>query len=224
MWSRKNDKCVVCGTIDKRHKGNGMCGVCWSRNWEKINPESRIKRTKKWKEKNPERFKNIHNESVRNWRKKYPEKVKKICKNWRENHKDKSRELNKEWRKNNIEKERKNKKEYVLNRLHNDPRFKIKHYVSSLLRKRLHSRFSSKKGKSTFSFLPYTVDELKIYLENLFKPGMSWVNYGDWHIDHIKPDCKFDYKNVEDEEFQKCWALENLQPLWAEENLRKSNK
>ena len=80
----------------------------------------------------------------------------------------------------------------------------------------------SKGGKSTFSFLPYTVDDLIKHLKSKFKDGMSWKNYGKWHIDHIKPDCSFDYKSVEDEEFQKCWALDNLQPLWAIDNFRKN--
>lgn len=53
---------------------------------------------------------------------------------------------------------------------------------------------------------------------------MSWDNYGEWHIDHKIPDCKFNYISVNDKEFQKCWALKNLQPLWAIENLRKGSK
>lgn len=82
----------------------------------------------------------------------------------------------------------------------------------------------SKNGKSTFTFLPYTIDDLIEHLERLFTVGMTWDNYGYWHIDHKIPDSSFNYKNVEDEEFQKCWALENLQPLWAEDNIKKGYK
>jgi hypothetical protein len=53
---------------------------------------------------------------------------------------------------------------------------------------------------------------------------MSWENYGKWHIDHITPLSSFDIQNYNDENFKKCWSLENLQPLWAEDNLKKSNK
>ena len=53
---------------------------------------------------------------------------------------------------------------------------------------------------------------------------MSWDNYGEWHIDHILPDSSFYYVSTEDDEFKKCWALSNLQPLWAIDNLKKSNK
>lgn len=63
---------------------------------------------------------------------------------------------------------------------------------------------------------------LKEFLESKFKQGMSWENHGEWHIDHIKPCCKFD---LEDEEEQKkCFHYTNLQPLWAKENLSKGGK
>lgn len=76
------------------------------------------------------------------------------------------------------------------------------------------------------SKLGYNIDELKNHLEEQFKDGMSWDNYGfyGWHIDHIMPVSSFKYSSVEDDGFKECWALSNLQPLWAEENMSKSNK
>ena len=53
---------------------------------------------------------------------------------------------------------------------------------------------------------------------------MNWNNYGKWHIDHVRPDRSFNYKSVKDKEFQECWALKNLQPLWAIDNLKKGGK
>ena len=53
---------------------------------------------------------------------------------------------------------------------------------------------------------------------------MNWENYGEWHIDHIYPQSKLPYDSMEHPNFLKCWALDNLQPLWAEENRKKSNK
>jgi len=53
---------------------------------------------------------------------------------------------------------------------------------------------------------------------------MTWANYGEWHIDHKRPISSFNIVSVDCKEFGECWALENLQPLWADENLRKSNK
>ena len=89
---------------------------------------------------------------------------------------------------------------------------------------RLKQRLINKNKKSTFDILNYTVDDLKKHLESKFQPGMSWSNYGEWEIDHIKPDSLFKYNSTDDEEFKECWALDNLQPLWAKENRSKGNK
>ena len=51
---------------------------------------------------------------------------------------------------------------------------------------------------------------------------MSWNNYGEWHVDHIKPCAKFDLS--EEEQQKKCFNYKNLQPLWGEDNLKKGDK
>jgi hypothetical protein len=53
---------------------------------------------------------------------------------------------------------------------------------------------------------------------------MTWMNYGEWHIDHILPIDSFNFQSYEDYQFKECWSLENLQPLWAIDNIRKGNK
>lgn len=58
----------------------------------------------------------------------------------------------------------------------------------------------------------------------MFQPGMTWENYGKWHIDHKTPDSWFQYNSINDDGFKKSWALENLQPMWAKDNLSKGNK
>ncbi len=70
----------------------------------------------------------------------------------------------------------------------------------------------------------YPVLELMKHLEKQFKDGMNWENYGEWHIDHIIPVSIFNFTKPEHEDFKKCWALKNLQPLWAVKNLSKGNK
>ena len=70
----------------------------------------------------------------------------------------------------------------------------------------------------------YTKYELKEHLESQFTGGMSWDNMNEWHIDHIRPVSSFDFDSTEHPDFKKCWALNNLQPLWAEDNLRKNDK
>ena len=78
-------------------------------------------------------------------------------------------------------------------------------------------------GKS-FDRLGYTVEELYKSLESHFTDGMSWDNMDEWHIDHIKPVVLFNFTTYDCEDFKKCFALENLQPLWALDNLKKGAK
>lgn len=73
------------------------------------------------------------------------------------------------------------------------------------------------------SLVGYSVEELKTHIERQFLRGMSWVNMADWHIDHIVPKSSFTYSSPEDESFKACWALTNLRPLWAKDNLSKSD-
>ena len=61
---------------------------------------------------------------------------------------------------------------------------------------------------------------VKLHMESLFKEGMTWNNHGEWHIDHIIP---ISSGKTEDEVVKLC-HYSNLQPLWAEENLLKSDK
>jgi hypothetical protein len=70
----------------------------------------------------------------------------------------------------------------------------------------------------------YTLKDLKKYLEKSFLPGMSWENYGQWHVDHRVPLSVFNFEKPEDNDFKRCWALSNLQPLWSIENIKKNNK
>lgn len=81
------------------------------------------------------------------------------------------------------------------------------------------SRFNKPKEEKTIDYLGYSASDLKIHIEKLFKDGMSWENHGDWHIDHIIPVSSFD-KNVSPAVVN---SLDNLQPLWAYENLSKGS-
>lgn len=101
-----------------------------------------------------------------------------------------------------------------------NPNFTIRRRISDQVRKAI----NGKGGLSTFAFLPYTPEQLKLSLESKFKDGMTWGNYGDWHIDHIKPQSLFNIKELGDNEFLGCWSLDNLQPLWASENCSKGAK
>jgi len=72
----------------------------------------------------------------------------------------------------------------------------------------------------------YTVEDLKSHIEKQFDTDMNWDNYGlnGWHIDHKIPRGAFNYSKTTDDDFKRCWALKNLQPLWAKENIRKGKR
>jgi len=92
------------------------------------------------------------------------------------------------------------------------------------LRQRLVGCLKEKYKSKNFTLIfGYSLDDLKIHLERQFIKGMSWDNYGDWHVDHIIPVSHFSYKSIKDEDFKACWALTNLRPLWAKENYKKSS-
>lgn len=81
-----------------------------------------------------------------------------------------------------------------------------------------------KAGRSWREFVPYTLDDLMAHLERQFLPGMTWANRGEWHIDHIRPLCSFKFTTPDDAEFRAAWALSNLRPLWALDNIRKNGR
>jgi hypothetical protein len=98
---------------------------------------------------------------------------------------------------------------------------------SQTLRHNIGSRMAAclrgiKRDKGLFSRLNYSLESLIAHLESKFTDGMSWENYGKWHVDHIKPCALFDMTKPED--FQQCWSLSNLQPLWALDNYKKGVK
>lgn len=67
-----------------------------------------------------------------------------------------------------------------------------------------------------------SIPELRAHLERQFSPGMSWANYGKWHIDHIQPLASFDLSD--DANLRAACHFTNLQPLWARDNLSKGSK
>ena len=109
---------------------------------------------------------------------------------------------------------------YLNEKKKKDPIFKMIRNFRARIPKILKKKNVSKKN-SMLKILGCTASELKKYLENKFKQGMNWDNYGsDWHVDHIIP---YDTaKSVE--EVEKLTHYSNLQPLWGKENLKKSNK
>lgn len=124
-----------------------------------------------------------------------------------------------EWNRKNRDRVRK----YVRKRYVDNPLYKLRCLLSSRVVKTL-SRNGSYKNNKTIELLGGSLVQVKAYIESLFKPGMTWSNHGlhSWHLDHIKPCASFDL--TDPEQRRACFHYTNLQPLWAEENLTKSDK
>jgi hypothetical protein len=109
-------------------------------------------------------------------------------------------------RRNKLEKERRSK----------DPIYKFIQYLRNSFNRYI------RKTHSTFEYIGIDKEDFIRYIESKFQPKMSWKNYGEWHIDHIRPLSSF---NLNDEkEIYIAWNYTNLQPLWAVDNLIKGKK
>lgn len=98
---------------------------------------------------------------------------------------------------------------------------------TAAINRRIRSMFRScvkKGGLRTFGILGYSPKEVIAHLEKQFLPRMGWHNIKEWHIDHIVPLSAFVFSGPDDPEIKRAWALSNLRPLWAKDNLRKSDK
>lgn len=147
--------------------------------------------------------------------------IRKRIKKYVDEHKQKVFEYRKNWEQNNKFKRRINKRNTERNRLKTDINFRF--------RKRLRSRLSDElkgrtKSKNTLKLLDCSIEELKKHLESKFTNGMNWNNYGigGWVIDHIRPCASFNLSKSSEQ--KKCFHYSNLQPLWEEDNLVKSDK
>ena len=151
------------------------------------------------------------------------ERLKKNHKKWSENKRDYLNQYHKEYREKNIDKIREVKRNYERTRKANDPLYKLVANFRTAIWTVLKENNMDKYGHY-FEILQYSPEELSIHLENQFTEGMTWENYGEWHVDHKLPITAFNFQEIGDNEFMRCWGLDNLQPMWADENIRKSNK
>jgi len=157
------------------------------------------------------------------WRDNNKEYLADKSKTWYEQNKKHRKEYHKKWRTDNIDKWRQTKRDYERNRKASDPLYKLISNFRTAIYQVL-KESNVEKNRHYFDILQYTPEELIIHLESQFKDTMSWDNYGEWHVDHKLPITSFNIEEMGDKEFMKCWELENLQPMWGDENIRKSNK
>lgn len=192
-------------------------------------------RNKKYYEENKERLlakakENYENNKarIRISQKEYQYGRKEQISDYNKSYYDKNKETVKEYKNN-----------WARNRSKNDPCFRLRRITSRAINRAISIFGGSKAGKSVSDYLPYTIQELKEHLEKQFEPWMRWDNHGvfiknnyiendpatwTWHIDHIMPISSFYFKTIEDNDFQKCWALSNLRPFKSIDNIKKSNK
>ena len=110
------------------------------------------------------------------------------------------------------------KREWYKRKSSEDPNYKLARLLRHRLYLALRPSDTAKRVSAVLS-LGCSIAYFRVYLEGLFQPGMTWENQGKWHIDHIRPMSSFD---LTDPEQQKAAChYTNLQPLWAEDNLKK---
>jgi len=186
----------------------------YSKKYRQDNPEYYKKYRRKYYLDNIDRIK----DRVGEYQLKHPNKRKEADKKYRETHKEKIKKYKKEWCKNNPEKIKNASKIY-----RNNPIYKLNHNISNAISTSLHGK---KDGLHWEELVGYTQKDLRNHLEKQFRDGMTWENYGrnGWHIDHRIPKSIFNITSYKSKGFKACWALDNLQPLWAKENSEKNNK
>jgi len=210
---KKSKTCTKCGkeypaTLEYFHKevrcksGLGSrCKSCtrkYARNWRKDNRESINEYKRKYYQENHEKYCE-HNRQ------------------YYQQNKEKFREYQLQWEDKNPDYRR----EYVKKRRAQNPRLRVSRSVSESIR---YSLKDGKNGRHWETLVGYTCKDLMDHLESQFTEGMSWENYGEWHIDHRRPIADIDFADTSDPDFKVCWSLWNLQPLWGKENMSKNAK
>lgn len=195
------------------------------------NKEQKQKRSREYYAGNKE----VHAQAVSRWKKNNPEKNRAYYKKWREAHREEDSLRQKAWREANPEKAKACSKSWVERnpeRSRANQRIYCKRHRRENVNVRLASNLRSRlrqairkhiKVGSAVRDLGISIEEFKAYISALFKPGMTWDNWGGtWHLDHIRPLASFDL--TEREQFLKACHYTNMQPLTVLENLRKGAK
>jgi hypothetical protein len=138
---------------------------------------------------------------------------------WRQANLESARSKEKSWRDRNPETVAKKNKRALRER-QKHPTYAFRMGISRSIRVALRGK---KSRRSTFKLLGYSVLDLMGHLERNFQSGMSWANYGEWHVDHRRPVASFSFETDLEGAVRECWGLANLRPMWAEPNKEKSS-
>lgn len=135
--------------------------------------------------------------------------------------KERRREKIRNYRRDNLGKVREDARRYYKKKLLCCPRANINNRMRCDI---WHAIKLKKNGRKWEELVGYSLDDLMRHLQKHFTHGMSWDNMGEWHIDHVIPQSAFNYSSPENLDFKKCWALKNLRPMWATDNIAKGSK
>lgn len=183
----------------------------------KLNPEKYRKAKEVYKLKATDKLKAKHER----YRIKHADKIKERMADYYSKNAEKIKARTKQNRIKNIDAVRAYKRAYQKRRRQEDSVFRLIGNIRHRLSEFLKSKGISKKSKIS-QYLGCDKEFLRKHLESLFVKGMSWDNYGSkWHIDHILP---LSIEGITEEEIYKRNHYTNLQPLWADANIRKGNK
>lgn len=178
-------------------------------------------RMREWRKNNPEKVKERNAKHSNYMRRTKEERREKRRAHYAEN-KERIKERQRKYQDENREKIRESRREYYRNymreRRKNDPNFKVLTRMRDFNRRCIEA-IKGVKNWRTKSILGYTPEEMRKHIESLWLEGMTWENYGEWHIDHVESIKSLVDKGVTDVKIIN--ALTNLQPLWAFDNLSK---
>jgi len=210
------------------------------KNWREQNPEKARQGCKRWRDENPELVREINKKKYaenRESRIEYererrrsgipaaqakarfaadPEKYREKRRKASPEAKARINAWMREYRRTNPEQF----KRYEQERYERDPHRKVSAALSSAIVAHLQNK-GRRKNALRREITGWSMDELAQHLESLFEEGMSWENYGEWHIDHIIPKSIVSGEYFDDITFRWLWSLSNLAPLWAKDNLEK---
>lgn len=213
----KETKSIDSYSKDKKTKdGYDVCCKACKRVYKLLNKERDKKQGLLYREQNRLKLNNQNKEYYLN--------NKERVKSYNEKYELKNKEKRKEQHKINYQKNKrrliKSQVEYHKIKRLIDINFKI----LGNCRTRIYNALkNNQKSGRTLDLIGCDIPSLKLHLENLFQEGMNWDNHGlyGWHIDHIIPCSSFNLTDPAQQ--KKCFHYTNLQPLWAEENLSKSD-
>lgn len=150
------------------------------------------------------------------------QRLREASKRWRTRHPEKFRSAVQKWRAKNRGTYRGYMRKWGVARRAEDPLFRIVQNARRRVRRALKGA-RTRKSTATLLLIGCSARELRAHLEAQFRPGMTWENYGPvWHVDHRKPCARFDLTDPAQQ--RTCFHFSNLQPLFAEENLKKGSK